>query len=573
MGKKILYLYYILSGIVFFVSISEWMTSSLIFSAALGFLLGLGEYLFLTKFKPKFSKFMLAVSLFAGAIISLLAVKSFYDTWITSVNTVRTIVTKIFPDYSEGLFIISIFVGIMILPFASCLVGLIPQLVKALRMFEYKKIWAEFVKDVTFVTILKRVAIVAANVLAACLAGTVLLYAVYLLPVDRIDAKVASSAQTIADEDMCPSVFSWMTSKVDNYTDSIMLLEAASASSGSAMNDAMNVPRGDIGELDPYDTIVSHYVDGNAYDETITYSRYWHGYLIFLKPLLQFLDYRAIRIINGIVQAITVLATCFLLFKKGHKKAVVPYFLSFLMLMPVAMAKAFQYSTCFYTFAFGCIALLLLRDEKRRKAAGLVFLWCGIATAYFDLLTYPISTFGVPMMFYLLLADKEDTESKLSQIVRNAIYWCIGLGAMWFSKWTIATIITGENKFTDALGKVAERTSTVSEEGESYSFYSAEIRNFGAFFLTPVTILAAILIIYMICKLLKKDLTIRDYVRTLFPFLLTGLAPVAWYAFATNHSVIHYWFTNKACVVSFLGIVFGLVCLLQTKEKALNKKA
>ena len=364
-----------------------------------------------------------------------------------------------------------------------------------------------------------------------------------------------------------------MTSKVDNYTDSIMLLEAASASSGSAMNDAMNVPRGDIGELDPYDTIVSHYVDGNAYDETITYSRYWHGYLIFLKPLLQFLDYRAIRIINGIVQAITVLATCFLLYKKGHKKAVVPYFLSFLMLMPVAMAKAFQYSTCFYTFAFGCIALLLLKDEKRRKAAGLVFLWCGIATAYFDLLTYPISTFGVPMMFYLLLADKEDTESKLSQIVRNAIYWCIGLGAMWFSKWTIVTIITGENKFTDALGKVAERTSTVSEEGESYSFYSAEIRNFGAFFLTPVTILAAILIIYMICKLLKKNLTVRDYVRTLFPFLLTGLAPVAWYAFATNHSVIHYWFTNKGCVVTFLGIVFGLVCLLQTKEKTLNKKA
>ena len=114
MGKKILYLYYILSGIVFFVSISEWMTSSLIFSAAFGFLLGLGEYLFLTKFKPKFRKFMLAVSLFTGSIISLLAAKSFYDTWITSVNTVRTIVTKIFPDYSEGLFIISIFVGIIV---------------------------------------------------------------------------------------------------------------------------------------------------------------------------------------------------------------------------------------------------------------------------------------------------------------------------------------------------------------------------------------------------------------------------------------------------------------------------
>lgn len=573
MGKKILYLIYVLSGIVFFVSISEWMTSSILFSAALGFLMGLGEYLFLIKFKPKFSKVLLAISIIAGTIISLLAAKGFYDTWITSVNTVRTIVTKIFPDYSEGLLIISLFVAIMMLPFTSCLVGLVPQFVKALRLFGYKKIWSEFIKDITFASLLKKAGIIAANVLAACLAGTILLYAVYLLPVDRIDANVASSAQTIAEEDMCPSVFSWMTSKIDNYTDSIMLLEAANPSSGSAINDAMNVPRGDIGELDPYDTIVSHYVDGNAYDETITYSRYWHGYLIFLKPLLQFLDYRAIRIINGIVQAITVLATCFLLFKNGHKKAVVPYFLSFLMLMPVAMAKAFQYSTCFYTFTLGCIALLLLKDEKRKQAAGLVFLWCGITTAYFDMLTYPISTFGVPMMFYLLLSDKDDTESKLSQIVRSAICWCIGLGAMWVSKWTIASIITGENKFTDALGKVAERTSTVSEEGETYSFYSAEIRNLGAFFLTPVTIIAAAVIIYMICKLLKKNLTVRDTVRTLFPFLLTGLAPVAWYAFATNHSMIHYWFTNKACVVTFLGIVFGLVCLLQTNEKALNKKA
>lgn len=273
--------------------------------------------------------------------------------------------------------------------------------------------------------------------------------------------------------------------------------------------------------------------------------------------------------INGLIQAITVLITCLLLVKTGHLKAVIPYVLSFMMLMPVAMAKAFQYSTCFYVFTFGCIALLLLKEDRRRKTAPLVFLWCGIATAYFDLLTYPISTFGVPMMFYLLLADKEQAESKFSEIVRNAIYWCIGLGAMWVSKWGIATLITGENKFTDALGKVAERTSTVSEEGESYSFYSAEIRNFGAFALTPITIIAAALILYMIFKMLKqKKLTVKDSVRTLYPFLLTGLAPVAWYAFATNHSMIHYWFTNKACVVTFLGIVFGLACLSSRSEKA-----
>lgn len=569
MGKKILYLIYIISGIVFFVSISEWMTSSILFSFVLGLVMGLGEYLFLIRFRPKFSKPVIAVAISAGAIISLLSAKSFYDTWITSVNTVRTIVTKIFPNYEEGLFVISIFVAVMILPFASCLVGLLPHFAKTLRMFEYKKIWTSFKEGLSFGTLLKKAGIAIANLIAAALAGTLLLFAVYQLPVNRIDANVSKSAHTLADEDMCPSVFEWWTSKIDNYTDSIMLLEAASDIETSPLADAMNVPRGCIDELEPYDTIVSHYVDGTAYTETYQYPRYWHGYLIFLKPLLEVFDYSTIRIINGIVQAVTVLLTCFLLFKNGHKKAVIPYFLSFLMLMPVAMAKAFQYSSCFYVFTFGCIALLLLKDDKRKKLAPLVFLWCGITTAYFDLLTYPISTFGVPMMFYLLLQDKDQAESKFAEIVRNAFYWCIGLGVMWVSKWGIATAITGENKFTDALGKVAERTSTVSEEGESYSFYSAEIRNFGAFALTPVAVIAAALILYMIFKTVKsKNLTAKDSVRTLFPFLLTGLAPVAWYAFATNHSMIHYWFTNKACVVTFLGIVFGLACLASHSEKA-----
>ena len=115
MGKKFLYLIYIISGIVFFVSISEWMTSSILFSCVLGFVMGLGEYLFLVKVKPKFSKLLIGISISVGAIISILSAMSFYGTWITSVNTVRTLVTKIFPDYEEGLLVISIFIAILII--------------------------------------------------------------------------------------------------------------------------------------------------------------------------------------------------------------------------------------------------------------------------------------------------------------------------------------------------------------------------------------------------------------------------------------------------------------------------
>lgn len=568
MGKKVLYLVNVISGIAFFVAISECMTLSIMFSCLLGLVLGLIEYAFLINFRPKFNKIFFTISIVSGGIISFFAAKDFHDRWITSEDFVRTVVTKVFPDFDFGMLIVSIALGIVILPFASCMIGMLPTLVKALRLFDYKKIWTEFKDGLTFSVLLKKTGIVIVNLLAATLVGTLLLYLVYLLPVDKIEANVASSAQTIAAEGCTPTLYGWATSKVDNYTDSIMLLESAYPQHISPLVDAMNAPNGSIGDLEPYDYFISHYINGINYDSTYIYPRYWHGYLIFLKPLLLLTNYSTLRTINGIVQAITVLLTCFLLYKKGHKKSIIPYILSFLMLMPIIMAMTFQYSSCFYVFTFGCIALLLLNDEKRRKLAPLVFLWCGIATAYFDFLTYPISTFGIPMVFYLMLEGKNPAESKLAMTVRNAIYWCFGLGVMWVSKWVIASIITGENKFKDAFDKFAQRASTSDDYGGSYSIYATELRNFGAFILTPVTALAVIFILYMIIRLIKqKKHTTSSTIRTLFPFMLIGFAPVVWYAFATNHSMIHYWFTNKACVVTFLAIVFGLVCLESRSEK------
>lgn len=47
--------------------------------------------------------------------------------------------------------------------------------------------------------------------------------------------------------------------------------------------------------------------------------------------------------------------------------------------------------------------------------------------------------------------------------------------------------------------------------------------------------------------------------------LTVGLSPIVWYGFATNHSAIHAWFTNKACVVSYLAVLFALNNLVGNK--------
>ena len=44
--------------------------------------------------------------------------------------------------------------------------------------------------------------------------------------------------------------------------------------------------------------------DNNTGGEPQDYSRYWHGYLVYLKPLLTFLTVPAIRLLNFVIQFI-----------------------------------------------------------------------------------------------------------------------------------------------------------------------------------------------------------------------------------------------------------------------------
>ncbi len=428
-------------------------------------------------------------------------------------------------------------------------------------IFDFDKFKEELLNNISVVLVKKTSLAIIVHLILAALTGALLLTGAYMLPVNQIDYHVRISADIIEEEGSYPRLSEIFTSQLDNYTDSIMLLEAANNSVISPLIDAMNAPRGYIEEHRPNEVLTAHYIDEVEFDRTITYPRYWHGYQIFLKPLLTIVDYSTIRIINGIVQLIFVILTCYLLVRKKQKKAIIPYMLSYGMLMPLALAKSLQFSTCFYVFTVGCIFMLILPANKWKEKSCFIFLYCGILTAYFDLLTYPITTFGVPMIFYLLLAETDSPESKIRAIIQNGLFWCIGFGCMWAGKWVIGSLITGNNVILDGVEKVISRTSTTSADGSvKYGLIACEIQNYKTFFTTPVSIGVVLYIGSSIFKCFKDTrCSFKHAVRTLLPFILTGFAPIVWYAFATNHSSIHFWFTNKACIVSLMAILFGLV--------------
>lgn len=414
-------------------------------------------------------------------------------------------------------------------------------------------------------TFLKSTFAVVINLVIAAGLGTVLLWAVYCLPIASIEQNVRLSAVTIQEEGTYPQLYSWCQSQLDNWTDSIMLLEAADATEASALEKAMLAYRGSIDDSEPAETLVAHYVQNVEFTRATNYARYWHGYLVVLKPLLSLFDYSTIRIINGAVQLAALLLVCVLMKRKGLTPYIIPYVLCYLMLMPIALAKSFQFSSCYYAFTTGVIALLLLKNRSRAKLAYLVFLNIGILTAYIDFLTYPIATFGIPAIIYIALNREDYLEEKLVGIVRNGLSWCLGYGGMWVAKWTIASIVTGSNVFANAMDAFTVRTSTVSYDGlTQYSVFNCEIMNFRCFIKTPFIMLVIIFCIYVLVKHIRRSNFSHENVLAIsLPYVILSLAPVVWYAFATNHSSIHYWFTNKACVVTLAALMFGMTGLSQ----------
>ncbi len=396
--------------------------------------------------------------------------------------------------------------------------------------------------------------------------GTVLLTLAYMLPVDSIEKNVASSAEVIAEEGGYPVLISGWTSKLDNWTDAIMMMEAAYSGEESALLQAMNAKHYVMKGYAPNDVLVKHYVHHEDYEGAAPYARYWHGYQIFTKPLFAFMDYSDIRILNGVLQLTLVILVIILLIRRNMAWYSIPYLLSYGLLMPVALAKSLQFSSCFYILMVGSIVLLLLKDRLEKNQMYLyVFLALGIATAYFDFLTYPIATFGVPATVYISMKENKHTKSTLIRLIQILLVWGIGYVGMWAGKWLIGSVLTGENVVLNAVNKIAIRSAHEGEAGEAFSVLQSVTWNVKSFMKSPFVVGAIVFLLYM-CVRIKKVCQEKKNFITVVPYMAIAILPLIWYGFTVNHSVIHHFFTNKACVVTAFSGMCALVKVYQTMK-------
>lgn len=370
--------------------------------------------------------------------------------------------------------------------------------------------------------------------------GSILLTLVYCIPIQKIQRNVNESMEIFEEEKTYPELSKWCTSTLDNYTDSIMLMSASYSGDEDPFNKALMVYR-----LEQEDSL-----------QVVNYPTYWHGYLIVLKPLLVFMDYGEIRVLNLVIQTLINIAIIGLMFKKNLKQYILPYILSVCMIMPIATAFSMQFADIFYIFSIANIVLLCSKEKWNNKDTYCIFFAAiGMATSYFDLLTYPLLTFGIPMILYMCTNDTENLRENLKDMFKYIFCWGFGYAGMWAGKWFLATLFTDVNVIGDAILSFLFRTSSETAMGK-FSIIMVFAKNVYRFIKTPVTIIVGIFVLKRIFDIIKNRIRIDK--STLIQFVVVCLLPFGWYIFASNHSYIHSFFTNKILMI----VVFAIMCFL-----------
>ena len=398
----------------------------------------------------------------------------------------------------------------------------------------------------------------------------VLLLGACALPAQPVLEHVYDSAQTIQQEGLYPEYFGFKLFQMDNYTDTIMLFEAAAMGEQDPLTAMMTATAYNVDNFETMAGDLAVYCERTIPLATgaqkavhlvpFSYARYWHGYLIWLRPLLLVTDITGVRVVQYLVLAALFAAVAVLLRRRCGLRAAVWFAVSQLLVTAFWAPHQVQFFTCFAVAYAGCV--WVLAKPRRSDDVCLALLVLGVVTSFCDLLVTPVLTLGLPLVCWLLEPQQRLRAGtrQCGIVVGGSLTWGVGYLLCWASKWVLAGLVTGQNVIADALHQVGVRTAADSWHGMELTW--GNILHFvymtlaGKHLFWPL-VLAVVLLLALFAASIRD----RQQLARALPLGLCALMTPAWFIVLRTHSIQHGWFTWRALGLTvFAGLAFLYYC-------------
>ncbi|MDR2646767.1 MAG: hypothetical protein LBB67_01375 [Oscillospiraceae bacterium] len=407
-------------------------------------------------------------------------------------------------------------------------------------------------------------AMLALFVLLPCL-FTLLMTLSYAIPNAAVEQSAARSIAMLEEEGIYASVnLGARVVRTDNWTDRLMLEKTQKAAGNSLLRAAM-IP---------------------------DYARYWHGYQVLLRPALAICNLTVssiekqistdaaqplpalamLRRVNEIVLLALLAAVLILIVKQLNGWIALCFVIAVGFGDAIVVPMSLQYSVAAYVMLLACLALLLFCHNPRFCEHVCVgFFLIGATTSFFDLLTVPLITFGMPaaLLVMIEMASAKCVRLDIARLALRGVCWAFGYGGIWACKWAIASIVLRRNVFAEALNQMRLRAFGDAPLPVNLPPTIYTLLNNLTHLIFPIALLIAAIaalavIAVMLCR--HRANTVR-IVKTSIPLFLLCIAPYVWYLIFLNHSQEHGRFTYRAQIIAVFAILGFFVCLLKEKKE------
>lgn len=407
-------------------------------------------------------------------------------------------------------------------------------------------------------------------VIICALAGWALLSIVYCIPVGRMQEHAKDSAYLFGAEYAETGGYKELTgdlgSTPDYLSDAVMLLTAAYDSPHPAWKAALLVELEGVEDHLAHESIVLLASDEADTLETSVkeYDRYWEGFLVFIKPLFFLFGYGKLRHIQIILHMGLFTLLQLMLFQ--YKRTLcLPFLITYVFLHPPVLMLCMFYSCATLNAMATMIVILCLYAKRGADAAGSMDFWClfftftGCTAIYFDFLSCPLLTLGLPLLLWTALYRTNKVRTDMIRIIGLSACWTIGYGGMWAMKWVIISLFTEKNIMAEVWSQIKTRSDVTA-----FSYADVLSRN-----LFSSGIGVYLLLMVALAVVAGVALSLKHMERTA-PYLFIGCYPFVWYAALQEHSHVHAHYTYRLLsitVFAFLAILVNELHALRMRKK------
>ncbi|MBO4980272.1 MAG: hypothetical protein J6C84_00020 [Lachnospiraceae bacterium] len=413
--------------------------------------------------------------------------------------------------------------------------------------------------------------------LGSALLGTLLLVLVFCLPVEPMRKHVfASLDQILIREDQVgEDAFSgYLWEERETYTDAIMVQNAIEKVAGKNVYEhAMWAYHYDLEEdvWTPEQSLKALGEEWNTDNMYLhEYSRYWHGYLVYLKPLLAVFTWHQVVVIGIVLQVVMMAAVIFLSLRRKKPGIGIAMLVGFFFMKPVLVLISLTMSVCWVITLAAMLAMLLWHEKlELKKHYPELFLMVGILVGYFDFLTYPVVTLGFPLCTYFLLKEKETLKQSIGKVVGYSICWGIGYAGMWAMKWIIADLTLHTGTIKDAAWSIIGRTEAIGGRPRVNGGWYVISLNLQEYKWNLYLILAIVIAALALGVLLTAfcKVPVKQVLSEVASYFTIFCIPFAWIIVVQHHSALHARFTFRIISVAILAVLCMGISLAEEIQK------